>query len=78
VLDQNTSVTKVIEGPKTYSKLDNEKITSGSVPLKMVSMPPRTYLQIKNPVVIDPESKQPVLDKHNQAKLRHGESEYRF
>ncbi|CAF3859148.1 unnamed protein product [Rotaria sp. Silwood2] len=49
VLDQNTGVTRLEIGPKTFFKQDNETITLG--PEKMIILPPRHYCVVENPVV---------------------------
>ncbi|XP_070582519.1 major vault protein-like [Erythrolamprus reginae] len=49
VLDQNSNVTRVEIGPKTYIRQDNERIILA--PKKMVMVPPRHYCIILNPVV---------------------------
>ena len=40
-------------------------------------MPPRSFVKIGNPHVRD-ASGEPVIDEHEQVKLRHGEHEIRF
>ena len=52
-----------------------------SLPLttgQMVVVPPKHYCIIENPVVIDPETRQPVLDEYQQYKLRHADQEVRL
>jgi len=75
VLDNNQNVTRVVVGPCTYTRQDHERVTFG--PEHMVSIPPRHYCVIINPVVRD-ESGQVVVDKHSQIKLRHGDFEVRL
>jgi len=75
VLDNNTNVTRVEAGPKTFTRQDHEKVTSGPDPMIMV--PPRHYCIISNPVLRDDKGRV-VLDKDNQIKLRHGDEEIRF
>lgn len=43
----------------------------------MVSIPPRNYIIIRNPVQKD-ESGVPILDKHGTVKVRNGDLEVRF
>jgi len=76
VLDDNTNLTRVIRGPKTFTPLQHEKIVLKPQP--MIIIPPRNYCKIANPVVIDPETKEPVLDKDGQYKLRLGDEEIRM
>jgi major vault protein len=76
VLDQNTNVTRVEVGPKTFYRQDNEVVTFG--PDKMVTVPPRHYCIVVNPVVRD-ESGAVVYDaKSLQVKLRHADQEVRL
>ncbi|ELR17460.1 major vault protein alpha, putative [Acanthamoeba castellanii str. Neff] len=75
VLDNNANVVRVVEGPSRYTCLGHEKVILGPEP--MIVVPPRHYATIENPVLKDAEGKI-VLDKHKQAKLRHGELEIRF
>jgi len=75
VLDNNSNVTRVESGPKTFTRQDHEKLTGGPDPMIMV--PPRHYCIISNPV-LRTERGQVVVDKDNQIKLRHGDEEIRF
>lgn len=70
ILDQNTNVTRVEVGPKTYVRQDNEKVVYG--PQQMVTIPPRHYCVIENPVLLDGKSKV-VFDENGQAKLKHAD-----
>ena len=70
ILDQNTNVTRVEVGPKTYIRQDNEKVVFG--PQQMITIPPRHYCVIENPVLTD-DSNTVVLDKNGQAKLKHAD-----
>ena len=65
VLDQNSNVTKLEVGPKTYIRQDNEKVILG--PEKMIVVPPRHYCVVENPFMSDKDGK-PVLDKHGQVR----------
>ena len=49
VLDNNTNVTRVEVGPKTFTRQDHEIVIAGPEP--MVMIPPRHYCIIANPVV---------------------------
>lgn len=75
VLDQNTNVTKVVVGPKTFIRQDNEKVVIG--PEKMIVVPPRHYCIVENPVVKDKDG-QPVVDAAGQVKLRHADQDIRL
>ncbi|CAF0991784.1 unnamed protein product [Adineta ricciae] len=70
VLDQNTSVTRLEIGPKIFFKQDNETLTMG--PEKMITIPPRHYCIIENPVIKN-QTGQIELDKNGQVKLSHGD-----
>lgn len=75
ILDQNTNVTSVEIGPKTYIRQDNEKVVFG--PQQMITIPPRHYCVIENPVQIDEEGTV-VFDSNGQAKLKHADLEIRL
>jgi hypothetical protein len=49
VLDNNTNVTRVVVGPRTFTRQDHETIVAGPEP--MITIPPRHYCVIANPVV---------------------------
>lgn len=74
VLDNNTNVTRIEVGPKTFSRLDHERVVGNPEP--MVMIPPRHYAIIDNPVIT--KNGKPELDQYGQAKLRHGDQEIRF
>jgi major vault protein len=75
VLDNNTNVTRVEIGPKTFSRLDHERVLGNPEP--MIMIPPRHYCIIDNPVIKNAAGK-PELDAYGQIKLRHGDQEIRF
>jgi len=75
VLDQNTNVTRVELGPQTYIRQDNERVVYG--PERMVTVPPRHYCIIENPLVRDGDGNV-VLDRHGQARLKHADQEIRM
>lgn len=77
VLDNNTNVTRVEVGPKTFSRLDNERVLTPN-PEPMIMVPPRHYCIIDNPVIKSAITKKPELDAHGQVRLRHGDQEIRF
>ncbi|KNC53979.1 major vault protein [Thecamonas trahens ATCC 50062] len=76
VTDSNTNVTRVVEGPQTFTCMDHEVVVLGPVP--MVALPPRHFCIVSNPVVRDGASGAVVFDGHHQAKLRHGDREVRL
>ncbi|ELK37893.1 Short transient receptor potential channel 7 [Myotis davidii] len=51
VLDQNSNVSCVEVGPKTYIRQDNERVLFA--PMCMVTVPPRHYCTVANPVSQD-------------------------
>lgn len=63
VLDQNTNVTKMEVGPKTYIRQDNEKVILG--PEKMIVVPPRHYCIVENPAIVG-EDGEIALDSYGQ------------
>ncbi|CAM4829859.1 unnamed protein product [Rotaria magnacalcarata] len=75
VLDQNTNVTRLEIGPKTFIKQDNETVTIG--PEKMITVPPRHYCVIESPVVRN-DAGEVIFDKNGQAKLVHADLEIRL
>jgi major vault protein len=75
VLDQNTNVTRLEIGPLTYIRQDNERVVFG--PEKMITVPPRHYTIIENPVVRNKEG-QVIKDGSGQAKLHHADQEIRL
>ncbi|CAF2873581.1 unnamed protein product [Rotaria sp. Silwood2] len=75
VLDQNTNVTRLEIGPKTFIKQDNETVTVG--PEKMITVPPRHYCVIESPVVRN-EAGDVQFDKNGQAKLIHADLDIRL
>lgn len=75
VLDQNSNVTKLVVGPQTFIRQDNEKVIVG--PEKMIVVPPRHYCVVENPAIKDKDGK-PVFDTHGQIKLRHADQEIRL
>ncbi|ETE67080.1 Major vault protein alpha, partial [Ophiophagus hannah] len=75
VLDQNSNVTRVEIGPKTYIRQDNERIILA--PKKMVMIPPRHYCIILNPVVRGVNGAV-HLDALGQVRLAHADLEIRM
>eukprot|EP01132_Coremiostelium_polycephalum_P001991 gene1991-2452_t len=71
----NSSITKLVEGPLSYLCKEHEKIKNG--PTRMHIIPKSHYCIIESPVVRDSNGIV-ILDKHGQAKLKHGHFEIRF
>jgi len=75
VLDQTSNVTRLEVGPITFVRKDNEQVLLG--PEKMVTVPPRFYCIVKNPVVRNAEG-EVLLDGMGQVRLEHAEEEVRL
>eukprot|EP01103_Thecamoeba_quadrilineata_P012021 TRINITY_DN2_c0_g1_i1.p1 TRINITY_DN2_c0_g1~~TRINITY_DN2_c0_g1_i1.p1 ORF type:complete len:853 (+),score=229.43 TRINITY_DN2_c0_g1_i1:27-2585(+) len=75
VLDNNSNITRLLEGPVTYTRFEHEKVIFG--PEDHVKIAPRSYVVISNPVVRDNEKK-PVFNSNGSAKLKYGDEEIRF
>jgi len=75
VLDQNSNVTKLEVGPRTFVLQDNERVVYG--PERMITVPPRHYCIIENPVMRDEEG-EIMFDGIGQAKLSHADQEIRL
>lgn len=74
VLDQNTNVTRLEGGPQVFVRKDNEKIITNV--MKYVTIPPRHYCTIRNPVV--KEDDEVKKDKFGCILLQFGDREIRF
>jgi major vault protein len=75
VLDNNTNVTRCLEGPLVFTRKDHEKVLFQPKP--HVAVPPRSYCRIRNPCVRGADG-QPLTDAHSQVRLRIGDEEIRF
>ncbi|CAF0800306.1 unnamed protein product [Adineta steineri] len=75
VLDQNTNVTRLEIGPKTFIKQDNETVILG--PEKMITVPPRHYCVVESPVIRN-EAGEVEFDENGQAKLIHADLDIRL
>jgi len=75
VLDQNTNVTRLEVGPKTFVKQDHEKVILG--PERMLIIAPRHYCVVENPAVRDKDGNV-VIDRNGQVKLLHSDVDIRF
>ena len=76
VLDGNTNLTRIIEGPNTCALLDQEQLVSGKSPQPMILIPPQHYCIIKNPV-IKSSSGEVIEDDFGMAKVKYGDREIR-
>ncbi|XP_058892173.1 major vault protein [Kogia breviceps] len=75
VLDQNSNVSRVEVGPKTYIRQDNERVLFA--PKHMVTIPPRHYCTVTNPVARDTQNAV-LFDITGQVRLRHADLEIRL
>ncbi|XP_004692050.2 PREDICTED: major vault protein [Condylura cristata] len=75
VLDQNSNVSHVEVGPKTFIRQDNERILF--TPVRMVTVPPRHYCIVANPVTRDDQGSV-LFDTTGQVRLRHADLEIRL
>mmetsp|Transcript_16165 Transcript_16165/g.41513 ORF Transcript_16165/g.41513 Transcript_16165/m.41513 type:complete len:851 (+) Transcript_16165:218-2770(+) len=75
VLDNNTNITRVLTGPRTYTRQEHEEIVCG--PVQMIMIRPRHYCVIENPVVRD-ENGEVMLDEAGNYRLKHSDLEIRF
>jgi len=75
VLDQTSNVTRLEVGPQIFVRKDNEVVIMA--PEKMITVPPRHYCIIQNPVVRD-ENQQVIRDNLDQVVLEHAEEEVRL
>lgn len=75
VLDQNTNIARVVIGPLTYIRQDNERVLFS--PVRMTMVPPRHYCVVINPVARDDDN-EVLFDLSGQAKLRHADLEIRL
>ncbi|KAL1526066.1 hypothetical protein AB1Y20_020887 [Prymnesium parvum] len=75
VLDNNANVTRVEVGPQTLTRKEHERIVEG--PVEMISIPPRHYAVIANPVARASDGL-PVYDSYGQVLLLHGDLEIRL
>ncbi|GAM26593.1 hypothetical protein SAMD00019534_097680, partial [Acytostelium subglobosum LB1] len=76
VLDTNKNVSRLEVGPQTFLCKEHEKIAYGPKPMHVI--PKLHYCIVENPVIKDPKTGVQEMDKHGQARLRHGQREIRF
>ncbi|KAE9300163.1 Major vault protein [Phytophthora fragariae] len=75
VLDTNSNVSRVLVGPLTYTRQEHEHVLTP--PKDMIVLPAQHYVEVRNPVVRSEDGKI-VRDAFDQAKLKHGEIEFRI
>ncbi|RLN73197.1 hypothetical protein BBJ28_00018433 [Nothophytophthora sp. Chile5] len=75
VLDTNSNVSRVLAGPLTYTRQEHEHVLT--VPQDMIVLPAQHYVEVANPVVRT-EDGEIARDAYSQAKLQHGEKEFRI
>jgi len=75
VLDQTTNVTRLETGPQTFVRKDNEVVIVK--PERMVTVPPRHYCVVLNPVLRDVDG-EVLRDNLGQVRLEHAEEEIRL
>jgi major vault protein len=75
VLDTNSNVSRVLSGPLTYTRQEHENVMTP--PRNMIVLPAQHYVEVRNPVVRSEDGKI-VRDAFDQAKLKHGEIEFRI
>ena len=68
VLDNNSNVTRLIEGPRTYTRKEHERIAAG--PLEKITLPPNYYATVLNAVIRDSDTGEVEEDVNGMAKLR--------
>jgi len=76
VLDLNTNITRLVVGPTTFMRQDNEQVVSG--PTDMIVVPPRHHCIISNPVSRDDDGNVLFISNTQQVRLRHAEREVRL
>eukprot|EP00300_Choanocystis_sp_HF-7_P016488 c19422_g1_i1.p1 GENE.c19422_g1_i1~~c19422_g1_i1.p1 ORF type:complete len:862 (+),score=32.95 c19422_g1_i1:52-2586(+) len=75
VLNNNTNVTSIVTGPCVFTRKEEETVVFGPEPF--ISIPPRHYCRISNPVVRDADGNV-VKDSNGQIMLKFGDEEIRF
>ncbi|WP_411023086.1 hypothetical protein, partial [Salmonella sp. s51228] len=72
VLDYNKNVTRVVIGPLTFVRQDNEKVVLG--PERMVTVPPNYYCVVENPVARNDKG-EIIIEETGDARLRYADLE---
>lgn len=75
VLDTNSNVSRVLSGPLTYTRQEHEHVLTKVQ--DMIVLPAQHYVEIHNPVMLS-DAGEIVYDQFHQAKLQHGEIEFRI
>jgi len=76
VLNQNTNVTRLEVGPQIFTRQDHELILLG--PQEYTKIPPRHYVYVSNPAIVDSKTKQALVSSLGEVKLKYGDEEIRF
>lgn len=71
IIDLNSNLTRLEEGPKTIYKLDQEEIVLNAT--KMIKLPPASCVTIGNPVLLD-KDKKPIKNSDGTFKNKFGEN----
>ena len=74
--DHNALCSRLLVGPGVFTLKEHEKPSGDPTPLIVV--PPRHYIQIRNPIIRSAESNEALKDANDNFLLRYGESEIRF
>ena len=75
VLDQNSTVTRLEIGPQIFLRQDNEILVFG--PERMITIPPRHYCVVENPVMKD-RTGQVQSYSNGEVKLSYGDIDIRL
>merc|ERR1719498_639235 len=75
ILNNNTNVTRIEIGPQTYTRKEQERIVLG--PEGMVTIPPRHYVVVLDPVQRDDDG-EVVKDEYGSVVLQYGETQIRL
>src|SRR4051812_31157266 len=77
IVDSNTSVTRLLVGPTTYTVPQHETLVHKGGARPFIAVPPQHYVTIENPVVRNKDGEL-VKDRHGQTQTALGEKEIRF
>eukprot|EP00049_Salpingoeca_infusionum_P023380 m.11789 g.11789 ORF g.11789 m.11789 type:complete len:870 (+) comp5769_c0_seq1:425-3034(+) len=75
VLNQTSNITRVVVGPQTFIRQDNETVVLK--PTRMITIPARHFCAISNPIQCDEDGNVQYEGDTEQVMLRHGEVEIR-
>jgi major vault protein len=76
VLNQNTNITRLVVGPTTFMRQDNEMVVEGPSP--MIVVPPRHHCVITNPVARKADGSVEYIGDTEQVKVLHAQREIRL